>query len=513
MADAATATGRLLNKAQNAGKPAPSDFDVWNRTFDGERERMKNFDPDAPPAPVQAMEDLGKAMTRDRHAATPAGVAKGMAQQTNALKKQLGQLLHVGDGPAPQGFLGHVGAAFGVLSTVEQIVSMPLSMIPAPALPAVRILDYDIGLPHGHPHPPNTPPAPPMMLPSTGPVIPIPVVSGAGTVLINGMPAARCGDMGLGIWCGGYFPFYEIFLGSSNVWLEGARAARLATDITTHCIMTNPKPAKPTDAPIGPMTGFTITASSNVAIGGVPMPSLSAKVMGAAFKALFKTLGKLVGRLKGLLGKKVAGYLPKVRGPARVWAAFRGGNGLRVGRFNFMTPAAFRRSIDLIRDLKNAGKIVISGSDDFVKAAERDLHVLGSSNTGRRVLEEIKASGQKVFIEEGGPNCRALSDGGADFDFAHPDGARPGPGSGSKVKYKPDEWYGPETPPDAVLLHELGHARNNAKGEKMQHAKFDDPGDAHRWSDMEEHQTIENIENPYRRERGLPERTGHDDSP
>ena len=114
-------------------------------------------------------------------------------------------------------------------------------------------MDTDIGLPHAHSHPPNLiPPAPPVPLPSAGPVIPIPYVSGAGTVLINDMPAGRCGDIGMGIWCGGYFPMFEIFLGSSSVWIEGARAARIGVDITKHCVFSAPKP---NDPPLGPMIG------------------------------------------------------------------------------------------------------------------------------------------------------------------------------------------------------------------------------------------------------------------
>src|SRR5262249_39589077 len=147
--------------------------------------------------------------------------------QAGKISSEFSSLMGEGEN-APHGFFQHVGAAFGLLTSIEQLISMPLSLIPFPALPAVRILDFDLGLPHAHMHPPNLiPPAPPVPLPSTGPVIPIPYLSGASQTLINGMPAARCGDMGLGIWCGGYFPMYEIFLGSSNVWIEGARAARV----------------------------------------------------------------------------------------------------------------------------------------------------------------------------------------------------------------------------------------------------------------------------------------------
>ena len=174
---------------------------------------------------------------------------------------------------------------------VEQFISQPLAAIPFPGFPALRVWDLDIGLPHAHNHPPNlTPPNPvPIPLPSTGPIIPIPILSGAPTVLINGMPAARCGDMGLGVWCGGFFPMFEVFLGSSSVWIEGARAGRLLVDITKHCTFSAPKPSDP---PLGPMVGMTMPpASANVLIGGVPMPSLFSLAIAQAFKAVFKVGG------------------------------------------------------------------------------------------------------------------------------------------------------------------------------------------------------------------------------
>src|SRR5262249_11136949 len=155
-----------------------------------------------------------------------------------------------------------------------------------PAFPALRIMDMDVGLPHGHAHPPNLPPPPPIQLPSTGPVIPIPMLSGASRTLINGMPAARCGDMGLGIWCGGCFPVFGGFLGSANVWIEGARASRMAVDITNHCIFSvRPRAGDP---PVGCFLGTTITGSGNVLIGGVPMPSLTNMAMAAALRGLGK---------------------------------------------------------------------------------------------------------------------------------------------------------------------------------------------------------------------------------
>ncbi len=201
-----------------------------------------------------------------------------------------------GESSEAQGALAKVGAAFGALTSAEQSLSSLLSGIPMPAFPAARINDWAFAPPHAHSHPPNLiPPAPPVPLPATGPILKIPFVSGADKVLINNMPAARCGDIGVQIWCGGFFPFYEIFLGSSSVWIEGARAARLGVDITKHCIFSTPKP---NDPPLGPMIGAIIQGSPNVIIGGVPLPSLTSFAVGAAFKVAGKGIGKVVKKVK-----------------------------------------------------------------------------------------------------------------------------------------------------------------------------------------------------------------------
>jgi YD repeat-containing protein len=102
-----------------------------------------------------------------------------------------------------------------------------------PKFPAARLgIDMVFGWPHYHTHPPNlTPPAPPIFLPSIGPVL----LSGAVNVLINGFPAARSGDIGFGAWCGGFYPLFEVFTGSSHVFIGGARAARQLIDFTRHC--------------------------------------------------------------------------------------------------------------------------------------------------------------------------------------------------------------------------------------------------------------------------------------
>jgi RHS repeat-associated protein len=187
------------------------------------------------------------------------------------------------------GALGKADATFNMLIGIEQALSGPFSLIKFPAMPAVRVLDFALGLPHGHVHPPTngTP------LPSIGPVIPLPWLSGAEKTTINGRPAARCGDLGIGLWCGGYFPMYEIMLGSSSVWIEGWRAARVGVDLTFHCLMS--RLPGPKDSPtVGVPLGFMISASDNVIIGGFPLPSLLSLLMGLGFKLITKGLGKLV---------------------------------------------------------------------------------------------------------------------------------------------------------------------------------------------------------------------------
>lgn len=306
--------------AASGGAPSGSAFDVWSNTASG----LASGNPAAPgiatPTPAGALAEtlsvLARSMGEGLHATSLEGADLAIRSAADGAAQSFGEVwsgeIRMPDGSVRElGTLDRIGLTLGALTELEQAWSVAFGMIPFPAFPALRILDMDVGLPHAHAHPPNvTPPNPvPVPLPSTGPVIPIPLFSGAAKTVINGMPAARCGDMGLAIWCGGYVPMFEVFLGSANVWIEGARAGRTLCDITNHCIFS----ARPGDPPIGLYVGTTITGSANVVIGGVPLPSLLSLGMGAAFRGLSRLGGsgaRAFGRWTEPLRRRIGSRLP-----------------------------------------------------------------------------------------------------------------------------------------------------------------------------------------------------------
>lgn len=432
--------------------------------------------------------------------------------------------------PAEPGGLGHailssapmraVGRAFNFMTHVERALTAPLGKIPFPALPAVTIGSNGMGLPHAHSHPPNlVPPAPPVPFPHLTQLIGIPVLSGASTTMIGGKPAARCGDMGLSTFCGGFFPLCEVFLGSATVWIEGARAGRVGVDITKHCIFTSPKPSDP---PLGPMVGATLSGAGNVMVGGVPFPSLTSMAMGQAFKAAFKGFG-VVGRVAGKTkpGRALRAIVLEIRGTRYV------------------------------NKLLDDWTIRLHGDDVFNKAAIRDLRIVAGSRAGREMLDDIARSGCHVDLHPpsmdailmqqanipsqgfSGPyqlphvpdyahaQIRTVPDPNGNYVLAHSGQPAsivgPGKGASSHIVYDPTGRHpfhrATELSPSPVIVgHELNHARRSARGNSSNDLLSPDPNWNAAWKNVEEHQTVA-FENEIRRSMGLPERTNYASPP
>ena len=532
----ASAAARSEGLSEAAGADDP--FDVWTHTLDGSGDRLRENPRDTDRALAQGLAGDWGGQSID-----------GVFEARDATRAQLIDEFEVltglkeGPDPAPPSSpLAKVGATFGVLTTLEQVISTAFSAIPFPAFPALRVTDMDVGLPHAHSHPPNlVPPAPPVPFPSTGPIIPIPFLSGATRTLINGMPAARCGDMGLGIWCGGYFPMYEVFLGSSSVWVEGARAGRLLVDVTHHCIFSAPKPSDP---PLGPPVGMTVTASPNVLIGGVPLPSLLNLAMGAAMKGLFSAFGKVIKKVKA---SRLAKASRASGGSQKAFSRATHGSGFKsiwdfhpkvihrvfVTEFRdllrkfqppvkprgFKSPEAFAEAFQRADELMKRGAVAIDDLGDaaFRSAVIEDLRLAVSSKAGRQVFDDILENhakhGTQVTIKKKQPGMvnHAAFNSSAVVDAKTGTLGTP---SHTDIYYDPTNKAGlsPGTTSDCTLLHEAVHASRAGRGTSYSNVPLASPVDQARWTDVEEMETIA-IENMHREERGLPLRDGHDDMP
>ena len=427
-------------------------------------------------------------------------------------------------GPVVDLALAEMGAAaegIAWLTAREQELSAaitltgPMAMAAPPALPLLDVLSGGLALapPHAHLHPPNLilPNPVPIPMPSIGALLPVPFLSGASTVLIGGKSAARCGDMGVAVFCGGFFPFFEVMTGSSSVWIEGMRAARMG-ELTSHCVLSAPRP---TDPPIGPMMGVILGGSANVLVGGLPMPSLTSLLIAGGARLAFSAGGMLFRRL---------------------------------------TASGF------IERLLQTEVIVVNCSDAYRAAVQADLRAMARTSAGRDVLGRLERahvrSGNAVTIEGlaarellATPDGRRFLRTGDHNAFAQPDdladgvfdtaGAR-GSGTSVTVGHSPERW-GPNGTPsvlsewdgtqwvehsrsgpparstsDMVLHHELTHAANFMDGEGRNYlrpagsptiappyAPYDtgDPAFANRWLNAEEYVTVWS-ENGYRRESG-----------
>jgi uncharacterized Zn-binding protein involved in type VI secretion len=162
-----------------------------------------------------------------------------------------------------------------LLNTGFASLTAPVAQL-FPALPAATMGTMALGVPHAHPaHPPSgPPPVPPTPIPPLGSVL----FGCTVQVLINGRPAARCGDLGLNPTCCGLPPVFEVFTGSSSVLIGGSRAARV-TDVTYHC-----KPTPPAGAAQRGAAAALKTAMKAAMVAGMAAQALN--IAGDAIEAV-----------------------------------------------------------------------------------------------------------------------------------------------------------------------------------------------------------------------------------
>jgi uncharacterized Zn-binding protein involved in type VI secretion len=239
-----------------------------------------------------------------------------------------------------------VGAVMGALSSVQDALNVGFANLTAPlaaiwpSFPASTMTSLYVGSPHGHPHPPSYVPAPP----TPGAVIPLPslgnvLVGNHLKTLIGGLPAARCGDIGLAPTCCAFTPFFEIKTGSSNVFIGGKRAARML-DICRCC--------QPSSGPMSMVD--KVMAGAGIVAGGLsvaadvaeavvePEPAMeAAKALSAAMNAAQMASDAAAMAVQAAMGKDPAvipGPGPTGVGPMVVNGALVLGNPLvLVGGF------------------------------------------------------------------------------------------------------------------------------------------------------------------------------------
>jgi len=232
-----------------------------------------------------------------------------------------------------QGVVSSAMAALSVpadmLNTGFASLSSPLAQA-LPAFPAATIGALYVGLPHTHNHPPSLiPPAPPVPLPSLGSVM----LGTSVKVLINGMPAARCGDIGLAPTCCGFTPFFQIKTGSSNTFIGGNRAARML-DVCQACTSADSRNGGMAAAgrvmgAVGAVARGIRAAQKGMAFAGVAMniadaatdddaAMSAAKATAAAMDAAQLAADAAAMALSKTMGADPAGLPPKVIGAITV---------------------------------------------------------------------------------------------------------------------------------------------------------------------------------------------------
>jgi uncharacterized Zn-binding protein involved in type VI secretion len=481
-------------------------LDVLSRLFDGSTTARGHYYMGS----LERASSAAQAAGRVAETAAGAGVAATTGEEQPSI---------LGTALAPIGFV------MSALLELEQ--SLPAPPMPfGIQLPALAACDMAIALPHAHMHPPSLvpPSVVPIPFPSVGLIVNIPYLSCAMTTLVGGLPAARCGDMGVAFGCGGFFPFYEILTGSSSVWIEGARAARVL-DPTQHCTFSA---RGPTDPPLGPMVGMPMSGSTRVLIGGMPMPSLSNYV---------------VGQLMGFAFRGVAAVFRRLAAPALVRRLMSSGV-IRLGAGTPAWNAAVVRDLEVIARTSAGRSTLLRLERAAVRLEGGAAHVAGRPLVTIRPLPADEwLSLSTRLVGEHNASSGALD---GVQSAINPITGLPGGGSASVVTHSPERWINgggpparletydaagdliavreipapPSTTSDAILLHELNHSAHSAEGVNTRAIVSADPYRgpslegtpgptwSQRWKNQEEFATVA-AENGYRREVGLPERVDY----
>jgi uncharacterized Zn-binding protein involved in type VI secretion len=243
------------------------------------------------------------------------------------------------------------------LNEAFAVATAPVAQV-LPAFPAAFLGSCTVGMPHAHPlHPPSGPCPLPIPIPIPMPVMGIIALGTCVQVLINSLPAARCGDLGYNPTCFGIPPIFEVFTGSSNVFVGGARAARVL-DITNHCTPVSAgSPARAMAAAmkavnaaskaaqVAAITGDAVEAAGARAAGDGAMAS--ALGMSAAMMAAQMAADAVATALSAAMGKDLAAPL------GTFGAILSGSPNVLIGGFPMPTWANVAKGLlKLVRKLR-----------------------------------------------------------------------------------------------------------------------------------------------------------------
>jgi uncharacterized Zn-binding protein involved in type VI secretion len=236
-----------------------------------------------------------------------------------------------------------LGAVLGAMNLLQDMADVGFANLTdpiaaaLPSFPAATLGMLYLGIPHAHDHPPSlVPPAPPIPMPSLGPIL----LGTSVRVLINGLPAARSGDIGLAPTCCGLAPFFQIFTGSSNVFIGGARAARML-DI---CIACGKGEGRTLGGVMGAMamaeSGLDVEADVGDALVDTDPAMQAAEALAAAMNAAQMAADAVAMALSQAMGLDPC--IPPIMGPPGLGMVIMGMPNVLIGGFpmpNIPNPA------------------------------------------------------------------------------------------------------------------------------------------------------------------------------